>query len=146
MVLVSFSSKELVRKLDERRAAEDSYCSFEALELGFAALQSGRDGAEVGRQYGVHGGAQKRLWAEDHRLHGELLQQERLSDLHTSVRRCGGAPLHAATLGSRAVPLRESPATCFVPGVPSRNKHLHATGQTALQTFRPEFPGDWVDV
>ena len=67
MVLVSFSSKELVRKLDERRAAEDSYCSFEALELGFAALQSGRDGAEVGRQYGVHGGAQKRLWAEDHR-------------------------------------------------------------------------------
>ena len=75
MVLVSFSSKELVRKLDERRAAEDSYCSFEALELGFAALQSGRDGAEVGRQYGVHGGAQKRLWAEDHRLHGEHLQQ-----------------------------------------------------------------------
>ena len=69
MVLVSFSSKELVRKLDERRAAEDSYCSFEALELGFAALQSGRDGAEVGRQYGVHGGAQKRLWAKDHRLH-----------------------------------------------------------------------------
>ncbi len=54
---------------------EDSYCSFEALELGFAALQSGRDGAEVGRQYGVHGGAQKRLWAEDHRLHGERLQQ-----------------------------------------------------------------------
>ena len=75
MVLVSFSSKELVRKLDERRAAEDSYCSFEALELGFAALQSGRDGAEVGRQYGAHGGAQKRLWAEDHRLHGEHLQQ-----------------------------------------------------------------------
>ena len=75
MVLVSFSSKELVRKLDERRAAEDSYCSFEALELGFAALQSDRDGAEVGRQYGVHGGAQKRLWAEDHRLHGEHLQQ-----------------------------------------------------------------------
>ena len=75
MVLVSFSSKELVRKLDERRAAEDSYCSFEALELGFAALQSGRDGAEVGRQYGAHGGAQKRLWAEDHRLHGERLQQ-----------------------------------------------------------------------
>ena len=80
MVLVSFSSKELVRKLDERRAAEDSYCSFEALELGFAALQSGRDGAEVGRQYGVHGGAQKRLWAEDHRLHGEHLQQGALSD------------------------------------------------------------------
>ena len=75
MVLVSFSSKELVRKLDERRAAEDSYCSFEALELGFAALQSDRDGAEVGRQYGVHGGAQKRLWAEEHRLHGERLQQ-----------------------------------------------------------------------
>ena len=75
MVLVSFSSKELVRKLDERRAVEDSYCSFEALELGFAALQSDRDGAEVGRQYGVHGGAQKRLWAEDHRLHGERLQQ-----------------------------------------------------------------------
>ena len=66
--------------------------------------------------------------------------------MRRSVRRCGGAPLHAAALGSRAVPLRESPATCFVPGVPSRNKHLHATGQTALQTFRPEFPGDWVDV
>ena len=80
MVLVSFSSKELVRKLDERRAVEDSYCSFEALELGFAALQSGRDGAEVGRQYGVHGGAQKRLWAEDHRLHRELLHQERASE------------------------------------------------------------------
>ena len=66
--------------------------------------------------------------------------------MRRSVRRCGGAPLHAAALGSRAVPLRESPATCFVPGVPSRNKHLHATRQTALQTFRPEFPGDWVDV
>ena len=66
--------------------------------------------------------------------------------MRRSVRRCGGAPLHAAALGSRAVPLRESPATCFVPGVPSRNKHLHATGQTALQTFRPEFLGDWVDV
>ena len=77
MVLVSFSSKELVRKLDERRAVEDSYCSFGALELGLAALQSRRDRAEVGRQYGVHGGAQKRLWAEDHRLHRELLQQER---------------------------------------------------------------------
>ena len=48
MVLVSFSSKELVRKLDERRAVEDSYCSFEALELGFAALQRPRAGAEVG--------------------------------------------------------------------------------------------------
>ena len=75
MVLVSFSSQELVRKLGEWRAAEDSYCSFGALELGFEALQSGRDGAEVGRQYGVDGGAQKRLWAEDHRLHRELLQQ-----------------------------------------------------------------------
>ena len=77
MVLVSFSSQKLVRKLDERRAAEDSYCSFEALELGFAALQSHRSRAEVDRQYGVDGGAQKRLWAEDHRLHRELLQQER---------------------------------------------------------------------
>ena len=64
MVLVSFSSKELVRKLDERRAAEDSYCSFEALELGFAALQSDRDGAEVGRQYAVHQqGASERFCA-----------------------------------------------------------------------------------
>ena len=29
--------------------------------------------------------------------------------MHTSVRRCGGAPLHAAALGSRAAALRESP-------------------------------------
>ena len=96
MVLVSFSSKELVRKLDERRAAEDSYCSFEALELGFAALQSGRDGAEVGRQYGVHGGAQKRLWAEDHRLHRELLQGASESESEPGSETVGLWPQSAA--------------------------------------------------
>ena len=100
MVLVSFSSKELVRKLDERRAAEDSYCSFEALELGFAALQSGRDGAEVGRQYGVHGGAQKRLWAEDHRLHGEHLQQG--ASERFCARVCSGVVGRSYTVPSRA--------------------------------------------
>ena len=85
-----------MRKLDERRTAEDSYCSFEALEVGFAALQSYRDGAEVGWQYGVHGGAQKRLWAKDHRLH-------RLPAAQTERRVMGNqkAPVRQSSVAAR---------------------------------------------
>ena len=57
--------------------------------------------------------------------------------MHTSVRRCGGAPLHAAARGRRGTITKVSPATCFVPGVPSRNKHSRATGQTALLDLTP---------
>ena len=139
MVLVSFSSKELVRKLDERRAVEDSYCSFEALELGFAALQSDRDGAEVGRQYGVHGGAQKRLWAEDHRLHGEHLQQG------ASERFC--ARVFVVVVERRCTPPQWAGGTSG--GLPARQLVLfqgcphvtHTRAQRARQRFWTLRPG-----
>ena len=71
---------------------------------------------------------------------------QRKWEMCASVRRCGGAPLHAAAPGTIFTRHRLSPATCFVPGVPPRNKHLHATGQTALLDLTPGNRALWVAV
>ena len=109
MVLVSFSSKELVRKLDERRAAEDSYCSFEALELGCAALQSDRTGlksASTGFMAALRSACGPRTIASM----ASICSRERLSDF---AHECSSLWWSAATPyrhGDTGRPLENVPA------------------------------------
>ena len=91
-----------------------------------------RDGLPEGR-----GAAPKGALLLDLDVRGADPPLQRRWGMHTSVRRCGGAPLHAAARGRRGTITKVSPATCFVPGVPSRNKHSRATGQTALLDLTP---------
>ena len=87
---------------------------------------------------GGRGAAPKGALLLDLDVRGADPPLQRRWGMHTSVRRCGGAPLHAAAMGWWRLRRASSPSTCFVPGVPPRNKHSCAVPPAALCSFRAE--------